>query len=57
VPASPSDDSQKIFEATLKAFEAGAGGIVVSREYEEMRLPNLKAVGRASNCFETNSIS
>jgi hypothetical protein len=31
----------------LKAFEAGAGGIVVSREYEEMRVPNLKAVGRA----------
>ena len=33
--------------ATLKAFEAGAGGIVVSREYEEMRIPDLKAVGRA----------
>ena len=35
-------------EATArKAFEAGASGIVVSREYEEMRVPNLKAVGRA----------
>jgi len=32
----------------LNAFEAGAGGIVVSREYEEMRVPNLKAVGRAT---------
>jgi hypothetical protein len=33
--------------AVTKAFEAGASGIVVSREYEEMRLPNLRAVGRA----------
>ncbi len=38
---------EKIYQATLKAFEAGAGGIVVSREYEEMRVPNLRAVGRA----------
>jgi hypothetical protein len=29
------------------AFAAGADGIVVSREYEEMRVPNLRAVGRA----------
>jgi hypothetical protein len=47
VPGSPPEDSEKIYQATLKAFEAGAGGIVVSREYEEMRLPNLRAVGRA----------
>ncbi len=47
VPGSAPDDPQKIYEATLKAFEAGAGGIVVSREYEEMRIPNLRAVGRA----------
>jgi len=40
-------DPQHVYEAVLKAFEAGADGIVVSREYEEMRLPNLKAVGRA----------
>jgi nucleotide-binding universal stress UspA family protein len=26
-----------------QAFQAGAGGIVVSREYEEMRVPNLRA--------------
>jgi hypothetical protein len=40
-------DPEKVYEAVLRAFEAGADGIVVSREYEEMRLPNLKAVGRA----------
>jgi hypothetical protein len=47
VPGSPPDDPEKIYQAVLKAFEAGARGIVVSREYEEMRVPNLKAVGRA----------
>ncbi len=47
VPGSPPDDPETVYQATLKAFEAGARGIVVSREYEEMRVPNLKAVGRA----------
>jgi hypothetical protein len=42
----PSDD-ERVYLATLKGFEAGADGIVVSREYDEMRLANLKAVGRA----------
>jgi hypothetical protein len=32
--------------AVVKAFAAGADGIVVSREYEEMRIANLRAVGR-----------
>jgi hypothetical protein len=43
VPADP----EKVYECVRKAFDAGANGIVVSREYEEMRVPNLKAVGRA----------
>ncbi len=47
IPGSPPEDPEKIYQATRKAFEAGAGGIVVSREYEEMRLPDLRAVGRA----------
>jgi hypothetical protein len=47
IPGSPPDDPDKIYQATIKAFEAGAGGIVVSREYEEMRVPHLQAVGRA----------
>ena len=38
---------ETIYQCVLKAFEAGADGIVVSRDYEEMRVPNLKAVGRA----------
>jgi hypothetical protein len=30
-----------------RAIEAGAHGIVVSREYEEMEIEHLRAVGRA----------
>ena len=41
VPADP----EKVYQPVIKAFEAGANGIVVSREYEEMRVPNLRASG------------
>jgi hypothetical protein len=47
VPGSPRDDPDTIYRATLNAFAAGAHGIVVSREYEEMKVENLRAVGRA----------
>lgn len=47
VPGSPRDDPETIYQATLKAFAAGAHGIVVSREYEEMEVEHLRAVGRA----------
>ncbi|HWB85188.1 MAG TPA: hypothetical protein VG675_13670 [Bryobacteraceae bacterium] len=40
-------DPEEVYQCVMKSFEAGAKGIVVSREYEEMRVPNLKAVGRA----------
>jgi hypothetical protein len=47
VPGSPPEDPPKIRQAVTNAFQAGASGIVVSREYEEMRVPNLRAVGDA----------
>lgn len=47
VPGSPPDDPETIYQATLKAFAAGAHGIVISREYEEMKVEHLRAVGRA----------
>lgn len=47
VPGSPPDDVETIYQATLKSFQAGAHGIVVSREYEEMKIEHLRAVGRA----------
>jgi hypothetical protein len=43
IPADPVE----VYRAVVRAFDAGADGIVVSREYEEMRVPNLRAVGRA----------
>jgi hypothetical protein len=42
-----SSNPDGVYEATRKAFEAGADGVLISREYDEMRLPNLRAVGRA----------
>jgi len=33
------------YAAALKAFEARAGRLIVSREYDEMRLENLRAAG------------
>ena len=39
--------SENVYQAVLKGFDAVADGIVVSREYDEMRIPNLKAVGTA----------
>jgi len=47
VPGSPRDDPETIYQAVRKSFEAGAHGIVVSREYEEMKVEHLRAVGRA----------
>jgi hypothetical protein len=47
VPGGPPDEPEEIYRAVQAAFAAGAGGIVASREYEEMRVPNLRAVGRA----------
>jgi hypothetical protein len=34
-------------EAVKQTFKAGADGIVVCREYQEMRVATLKAVGHA----------
>lgn len=47
VPGSLPDDPDTIYQATLNAFAAGAHGIVISREYEEMKVEHLRAVGRA----------
>ncbi|MFP4144548.1 MAG: hypothetical protein ACLFV3_05345 [Phycisphaeraceae bacterium] len=40
-------DPDTVTQATRRAFDAGADGIVISREYDEMRLDNLRAVGKA----------
>lgn len=40
-------DREKLYRATKRAFDAGAGGIVHSREYDEIREESLLAVRRA----------
>lgn len=35
-----------VAEAVRKAFEAGASGVLLSREYDEMRAENLRGAGR-----------
>lgn len=47
VPGGSPEEPETIYQAVMKAYEAGANGIVASREYEEMTVPNLRAVGRA----------
>jgi len=47
LPGGGPDDPEAIYQCVTKAFDAGASGIVVSREYEELTVPNLKEVGRA----------
>jgi hypothetical protein len=47
LPGGGPDDPETIYQCVMRAAAAGAGGIVASREYEEMTVPNLRAVGRA----------
>lgn len=39
-------DPERVHRAVYRSFAAGAAGLLVSREYDEMRLENLQAVGR-----------
>ena len=40
-------DPETTYEATRRALDAGASGVIASREYNEMTVPNLDAFGRA----------
>ncbi len=53
VPGGAPEDPETIYQAVVRAYDAGAAGIVASREYEEMTVPNLKAVGRAVRSLST----
>jgi hypothetical protein len=55
VPGSPADTPESVSKATTRALEAGASGIVASREYEEMKVPHLKAVGDAVRAWTKKS--
>lgn len=47
VSQQPRDNPETVYRAVLKAYEAGARGVVACREYEEMTVPNMAAFGRA----------
>ncbi len=53
VPGGAPDSPETIAQAVTGAYRAGAAGIVASREYEEMTVPNLRAVGRAVRSLAT----
>jgi hypothetical protein len=40
-------DPEKVYRSVLRAFDAGADGVMLSRQYDEMRIANLRAAGRA----------
>jgi hypothetical protein len=40
-------DPADVYMATRKTFEAGGKGVVASREYEEITLDSLRAMGKA----------
>ncbi len=39
-------EPENVYRSVLRAFEAGADGVMASRKYAEMRVPNLKAFGQ-----------
>jgi hypothetical protein len=46
-PRAHCSNPELLSEATRKALEANANGIIICREYQEMQLPNLRAIGDA----------
>ena len=49
----PSDPEQLI-AAVQRAFDAGADGVLASREYDEMRISSLEAFGKGVSYFPDN---
>jgi hypothetical protein len=46
-------DLGRLYRTVMATFDAGARGILISREYDEMRVTSLKAVGRAVRDLKT----
>jgi hypothetical protein len=46
LPGGGPDDPEVIYQCVMRSYGAGAAGVVASREYEEMTVPNLKGFGR-----------
>ncbi|MGK7395073.1 MAG: hypothetical protein ACNS62_10890 [Candidatus Cyclobacteriaceae bacterium M3_2C_046] len=41
------DEPERIYQTVIESYQAGAKGVVASREYDEMLLPSLQAFGDA----------
>jgi len=53
LPGGKSHDTPELVSACTRAlFEAGAPGVLLSREYEEMEVENLRAVGDTLNAMK-----
>jgi len=46
-PASKVERPELTYNDCVAAFEAGADGLIIGREYDEIPFPNMEAVGRA----------
>jgi len=46
-PESKVESPEFTYEDCMACFEAGADGLIIGREYDEIPFPNLEAVGRA----------
>jgi hypothetical protein len=45
-------DPDILYEAVMKSFDAGANGVLASRDYDEMQLSSLEAFGNAVRDFK-----
>jgi hypothetical protein len=45
-------DPEGVYQSAMAAFEAGADGLVASRDYDEMQNKNIEAFGRAVREWE-----
>ncbi len=50
------DEPKQIYDGVMKSFESGATGVLASREYDEMRLPSLKAFGEGIKDWKKRKI-
>ncbi len=52
----PWQDPEFTYRDITAALEAGAHGLLLSREYQELDIPNLKAVGRAVRDWQSQGL-
>lgn len=54
IPAKPENRQttpEDVYKSTMTALKAGAEGVIFSRKYSEMKLPNIEGGGKAIKDF------